>query len=475
MTVFEEVEIPKPLDYVHHLVHEGKVNVFHSHITSFNPQIDQARMHLVDVSAKAQESEDTDSLGWHAYYQALTQLETCPEMVRDSIASAVGTKKASEEEDAKLIFHSFSILSDHFARNHGDPRICGDTGWLLNTRTVTGPTSATVHPHHQTSDRVGSLARSGSVNNPLVLNSIAARMTALHPRSDAKSYHSLLDASCAYHAELGRKFIESKTAELPETMLPVNFTRYLKRLEVEPGTLPSIGREIDALVSAADEYLECTPVAVAATLSVITKGLAMSVPLNLRVSTSRLLIRLANLKFKTGSATECLLILDDIEGPIMSNSGFKDIGIFCSVKAECLLYMASSPVASLDDQIDLMVDAMKCLQLAISAYDKGSFVAYLPRALAMAAAVANKLKVPGICNFYSVKYSQIAVANEGYMSFFPSEDGSMAITATGQPKLPSELTNSPKPARRKDRMVSPMSPVGRGRGLQTLISWNSGN
>ena len=475
MKVFEEVEIPKPLDYVHHLVHEGKVFVKHCTLLSFNSQIDEARMHLVDVSAKAQESEDTDSLGWHAYYQALTQLETCPEKVKDSIASAVGTKKASEEEDAKLIFHSFSILSDHFARNHGDSRICGDPGWLLSTRTVAGPTQAAVHAHHQASDRVWSLARSGSVNNPLVLNSIAARMTALHPRSDAESFHSLLDASFAYHAELGRKFIESKTADLPEASLPVNFSRYLTRIEVEPGALPSIGREIDTLVSAADEYLACTPVAVAATLSVITKGLAMSVPLNLRVSTSRLLIRLAKLKLTTGSATECLLILDDIEGPILSNSGYLDIGIFSSVKAECLLSMASSPVTSPDDQIDLVVDAMKCIQLAVSAYDKGGFVAHLSRAVALAAALANKLKVPGLCNFYSVKYSQIAVSNEGYTRFFPVEEGSMVVTATGQPKLPSDLTNSPKPARRKDRLVSPMSPVGRGRGLQTLISWNSGN
>jgi hypothetical protein len=137
--------------------------------------------------------------------------------------------------------------------------------------------------------------------------------------------------------------------------------------------------------------------------------------------------------------------------------------------------MASSPVTSPDDQIDLVVDAMKCIQFAVSAYDKGGYVAHLSRAVALAAALANKLKVPGLCNFYSVKYSQIAVSNEGYTRFFPAEEGSMVVTATGQPKLPSDLTNSPKPARRKDRLVSPMSPVGRGRGLQTLISWNSGN
>ena len=438
---------------------------------STSSQISDASMHLADVEAKAQESEDPDMLAWHAFYNAIVNSKSTPSSVCPSLAQAVCSKRVSEEDDAKLLFHSFVFMADHFARFHADPRICSIAPTLERPRVIAAGHAASANPNLQTVDRLWNLLRTPQLSNPFALNSAARRMLAGYSGEVDASSNQVIDSNIAFESDMGLKFVSSHLVGVNSGSIPDPFVNYLNRekLDVRPDD-GSVHGELETCLTTLDQLLDCPSLPVAAILSTVAHALAISVPLQLSIFTVRILLRLAQLRIRTHSLVEATLILDDIEGPVFSNCTHFDAGRFFEIKADCLIAISEKVhLYSVEGQIDLLCDALKAIQTAIVAYDRSHAIDGLLNCTLTAAVVSQKLKVESLCTFYAVKYQQITAADSDTGRFFPTDTDS--VLETGQPKLPSELTHSPK-AVKKD-MMSPLSPAGRGRGLQTLITWRS--
>ena len=380
---------------------------------------------------------------------------------------AVVRRRSTEELDSTLISHALLFLSDHAGRYHSDERFLGSLDLLTKQRSCPQSASHSNSSHHQPSDRVWSLCRSSDITNPLVLCGVAERQNSIQVSCGNKS--RVVRSNVAYEMELGFDFFNHCVKVIDENDYPETFRIYQQRKTLETvGLQPSAMKQLEIIMTDIDSLIRLHELPFSACMSKITRGLSIAVPLHLRISTSRLLIRLAKVKQLTHSLAEAILILDDIESTVVPNSPFQDLGLFFLTRAETLLKLSNGFP---EDEIDLMADSLRNLQLAISAFDKAQIrTEELLKCVALAAACSNKLDLSSHCNFYAVKYHQISAAYQSGRAtrFFPDEDAT-SVFSTGQPKLPSELILSPK----SSKFVSPLSPVGTGRGLQTLVSWNS--
>ena len=434
----------------------------------FNTQI-----YLLDASARLFDFEDANYSSWRSFYSAVatssSQLLSCIRLITESIKF----RKSCEEADARLIFHSFMYLSDLFSRNHSDPRICAIPTEILKTRQTCIVTSGLGSGPHPSVDRLWGLTKSCRLDHPFSLNSVSKKILSVYPHREGLQAVHINDASISIQGELGMKFVECVLSSAEPNEIPESIKAYCSRMPVRFAS-ECLNLQLEAIISELDIYLsESSSQASSLFLANVAKGLAISVPLKLGISTSRVLIRLAQFKQENNFVAEALAMLDEIDGIVGSNCSYLDLGIFQLTRAECLLMIHSTVSENCDEFIGLLCDAMRSLQLAIASFDRGYCTDKLLHCVITAAVVANKLQQSGMCNFYSVKYHQInAAKNMSSLGtrFFPADE----CDKSGQPKLPSELTQSPRPGKKE---IGPLSPIGRGRGLQTLISWkiNSGN
>lgn len=433
----------------------------------FNTQI-----YLLDVSARLLDIEDANYLSWRSFYSAVaspsSQQLSCIRMILE----AIKFKKSCEEADARLIFYSFMYLSDLFSRNHSDPRICAVPPEIFKTRQSCIVTSGLSSSPHPSVDRLWGLTKSCRLDHPFSLNNVSKKVLSVYPHREGLLAVQINDASISIQCELGVKFVECVLSSVEPNEIPESIKAYCSRMPLRFAS-ECINLQLEEIISEMDMYLtESTSQASCLFLASVAKALAISVPLKLDISTSRVLIRLAQFKQEKNFVAEALAMLDEIDGIVCSNCSYLDSGIFHLTRAECLLSIHSTVSELCDEFIGLLCDAMRSLQLAIASFDKGYCTEKLLYCVLAAAVVAYKLQQNGMCNFYSVKYHQINAAQSVSLlgsRFFPAE-----FDQSGQPKLPSELTQSPRPGKKEN---GPLSPLGRGRGLQTLISWktNSGN
>ena len=432
-----------------------------------------AQIYLLDASARLLDIEDANYSSWRSFYSAVaspsSQLLSCIRLIAESIKF----RKSCEEADARLIFHSFMYLSDLFSRNHSDPRICVIPPEIFKTRQSCIVTPGLGSGPHPSVDRLWGLTKSCRLDHPFSLNSVSKKVLSVYPHREGLLAVQINDASIATQCELGIKFVECVLSSVEPNEIPKSIKAYCSRMHVRFAS-ECINLQLEAIISEMDMHLsESSSQAASLFLASVAKALAISVPLKLDISTSRVLIRLAQYKRENQFVAEALAMLDEIDGIVCSNCSYLDLGIFHLTRAECLLSIHSTVSENCDEFTGLLCDAMRSLQSAIASFDRGYCTDKLLHCVITAAVVANKLQQNGMCNFYSVKYHQInAAKNMSSLGtrFFPADE----CDKSGQPKLPSELTQSPRPGRKEN---GPLSPIGRARGLQTLISWkiNSGN
>lgn len=405
---------------------------------------------------------------WQSYYNAVIESYTSPERVPHEVAASVSTKRLDEEDDAKLLFHSFSFMSDHFSKHHADERKCALPAAIQRPRQIPSGTSGPGHLNP--CDRLWAQTRYSDLNNAFGLNNSAKLMEASY-HSAPSSLITSLDANSAICQELGLQYLKvvcDLDSEVPSSLSQV-LNRHGSKFP-EHSNAKTANECINDLLERVDGLLDCPTIPIAAIMESIARGLAISLPLTLKVSTARLLVRLSRLRVHQGALADAVLLLDDIEGVVIANCAFYDIGVFFAVRAEALVSLAASAG---DDEAAVLCDALKAVQLSVSAFDKGFATKQLKEAVTLAACICSKLELTGMCNFYSVKFQQINADSGMQERFFPLETGDLeSVFNLGQPKIPSEVTNSPKA---KDASVAPMSPAGRGRGLQTLIRWTANN
>ena len=431
-------------------------------------------MHLLDAAAKLQENEAQDYSAWHFFYSAI--LKSCtsvPSSIR-LLFDAVSTRRIHEEDDAKVIYHSFMFLSDIFSRHHSDPRFCQVAASFSKARQCTLSHLGSVAGPHQVFDRLWSLGKSPQIDNPFCLNNVAKRVLSVYPHGEGDTQIEINRASASIQSELGLKFCDSIVSCMDSSHIPETIQSFVSRVQQRFST-SCVKQDLEDLIMKLDEILDKTDSgAQSAFLEIAAKALAISVPLKLSISTDRLLIRLAKFKQRQSNIAEALILLDEIEGVVCSNCSYSDVGRFHSTRAECLLSLHSRIPEYSDDSITVLCDALKCLQHAIAAFDRAFSTEKLLQSVLTAAVISNQLEQNGMCNFYSVKYYQISAGTTSSSfktRFFPAEGKEL-----GQPQIPLELAQSPRQGK-NERPASPLSPFGKGRGLQTLISWkiSSGN
>ena len=420
-------------------------------------------MHLVDLANVVRESDDQGLSGWYQFYTAaITSQKSESAKYKKAVENILIVRRTIEEDDATLLAHTFALQSDMFTKHHGDPYFCDVPSALQNQRQP--PTVVQLPGHSQQPDRISNLLRNPEYGNPFCMTDAARKMASIRPEDG--SLHSQLEASTAITHELGLGYIIGGFGSSYEMADFVQ--RYInkERSHFPIESSETVNARIDELVGEVDGILKSARCAPSAILFLISSGLAISVPLKLKISTARLLVRLARAHQRMDRIPEAMVLLDELDGIILSNGSHVDSGMLYLSRAETLLSLTSKVAESEDDHHNLICDALKNTQLAIAAFDRGHEKEYLLDCVGLAAALCTRLDIPGMCNFYAVKYLQIK-ASDMSERFFPV-DGD----ALGQPKIPSEITHSPK-AKKDPLLAAPGSPVGSARGLQTLIRWTT--
>lgn len=417
----------------------------------------------MDLANFVREIDDQGLSGWCQYYTAaINSQKKDAVQYKKAVESILALRRSSEEEDASLLAYTFAMQSDMFTNHHRDQHFC-DVPGPLQTQKI--PLVAAHLPSHsQQPDRIGNLLRNPEFGNPFCMTDAARKMASI--RSEDCSVHAQLEASTAIAHELGLGFVLGGFSNLPE--IPDFVQRYMnkERSHFPMESSETVNARIERMLEGIDGFFLSSKQAPSALLFQISSALAMSVPLGLKISTARLLSRLARVYQQTDRIPEALILLDDLDGIILSSGSHLDAGLLHLTRAEILMSLSTKLDECEDDHNNLVCDALKSVQMAIAAFDRGHEKEYLANSVGLAAALSHKLDVPGMCNFYAVKYLQIE-ASDMSERFFPV-DGD----ALGQPKIPSEVTHSPKT--KKDALqTAPGSPVGSARGLQTLIRWTT--
>ena len=403
--------------------------------------------------------------GWCHYYEAVLAAQSSDfSSFNKSISSLFASRRVSDDEDAKLIYHAFMLLSDVYSKAHGDANLCEVPPAVFKVRQ--SQVSIPVPGQQPHSDRLWNVIKSGEKMNAFHMSDNARKIRSVYMPPE-QGVHSLVEMNAAILNELGLGFV-SEVVNKSHTV-PHSVEDYLNR---RANTFPTenvgiVNAEIERIINDVDAYLNCNPLPLSGVLSELARGFAISIPLGLRISTARLVVRLARTNLMTKRVGESLLHLDDVQATILSNCSYYDMGLFHYVRAEALIALLAELPDSCEDYGGILCDALKCMQHSIAALDRADSKDLLLEAVGIAAALCHKLDIGGMKNFYAVKYIQIS-ASDMCECFFPAEDGQ----ALGQPKIPSEITHSPKPKKKEE---SPMSPVGSGRGLQTLIRWSHSN
>ena len=310
------------------------------------------------------------------------------------------------------------------------------------------------------SDRLWNLVRTNQLANPFVLSQVARRQLGVYVLPNRRDSVSLIvDANTAIAHDLGLQFTQSLLSAVSEkAAIPDRICKYLERTDSREtkldASLPCAQSKCSAYIGKLDSLLKQPKLATAGILETVIRGLSLAVELGLRIQVVRILIRLAQVHVRRGNVVDAILILDDIEGIVLSNCQHFDLGLFHQCKAECLLTAAEGA----PDPTDLFHDSLRSLQLAITSFDICQSLEQLMSCVVLAAILADQIGLTGLASFYAVKRLQMLARPTG--SFFSEVESS-------QPKLPGS------PAR--TRQQNPLSPLGQGRGIQTLISWSNDN
>lgn len=403
--------------------------------------------------------------GWCHYYEAVLAAQSSDfSTFNKAISSLFGNRRVSDDEDAKLIYHAFMLLSDVYSKGHGDANLCEVPPAVFKVRQ--SQVSVPVPGHQPHSDRLWNVIKSGELLNAFHMSDNARKIRSVHMPPE-QGVHSLMEMNAASLGELGLGFVSDLVHN--SNTVPHSVEDYMNRAS---NSFPRenegiVNAEIERIIHGVDVYLNCSPFPLAGVLSQLARGFAIAIPVGLRISTARLLVRLARTHLMTKRVAECLLHLDDIQATLLANCTYYDMGLFHFVRGEALVALLEDLPDSCEDYCDILCDALKCMQQSIAALDRANRKDLLLEAVGIAAALCHKLDIGGMKNFYAVKYLQISCSDMSER-FFPAEEGQ----ALGQPKIPSAITHSPKPKKKEE---APMSPIGSGRGLQTLIRWSHSN
>ena len=464
MTIFHSTALPSPQDYVENRLHEGKVCEI-LHLYSLLAQFEDARIYNMDLCSMIQGDDNAEWIGWHAYYDCIISAITKDGDASRSVSKILSGRGPSKVGDATLLFFTFAFLSEHFTKCP-DERILQVV--LEHLRKPRPPPNASVASNHNPqSDQIWNLLRVPEITNAFNLSQAARKMTCLYPNHKDALIRNLA-VSTAVVGELGQDMVRAflGSAEADTDL----FSNYVNRYEV---SYPSDSKEcfnakIDEILIYIDSLTSCHPFPTGAVISELSLGFAIAIPMDLRISTARLLIRVARANQRMDRLAEGFLILDDMEGTIITNCSHYDVGMFHLARTELLIKLSES----FDESGQLLIDALKSIQLSVAALDKSMMKNRLLQVVGIAVALCDRLDISGMRNFYSVKFLQIKASDEGMSErFFPSDDDS----SLGQPKIPSDITLSPKSPQLKKPLLDepPLSPIGTGRGLQTLIKWTS--
>jgi hypothetical protein len=402
-----------------------------------------------------------DVSGWQAFYSAVLTAGEDEGEVRRAIGRIFSSRRSSDEEDAGLLFHTFAFLSENIAKKGNVGAVQEITDYLRRPRQPINP-QAVVLPHNAPVDRVWNLLKVPDISDSLSLIHAAMKMTALY-HTEKGALLGILRTSAVVMVDLGLEMAKA-TLGASSSELPLSLSNYLERGEISfpPDCGDCSQASIEKIVAEVDELFYSGRFPAAAILSRIQTGLSISKAADLRICSARLLVRLARAHQHAGRLGEGLLILDDVESVIRANCSFSDVGNFYLARAELLLALAAKFT---DDSVDIRCDALKSLQNSVAAFDRSGKRKSLLAAVALAANMSDKLGLESLRNFYSVKFLQIKAADEEMSErFFPCQDG------IGQPRILLEIAKSPRSQKSVD-LGSPTSPVGSGRGLQTLIKW----
>jgi hypothetical protein len=409
-------------------------------------------MHLADALSKAHEDDDRDVAAWHSFYQAVIHCQSDPGTVIKSISSALRDRSGDDMSDAKIVFHALSVLAYHLSIYKAveclPPFDCPRSGRLNHHGHLHAGAPVNV-------DRVWTLVKSRSDEaNSFSISKLITRVSNFYGLSNSPgSIARALHLNAAALSEVGRRYI-SEYAKIDPLEAVVD---YRSNPVIASSSTSSLPHKLPLLLARVD--LESSPDAV-------IEGLILCVQSGLNVSASRFLIRLANLLLAEGRVAQTFLLLDDIRSVVLSDCSYSDQGCYFETQFKALLSITS---ADEDETIRLLVDAFKAAQLSISAYDKARERKLLIQSIEHMIGIVDNLNVPGIMNFYSVKLVNILRVEDEGILHFPDQDSNTDIFGTGQPKLPSDITLSPK-GKRCIELPGPRSPQG-GRGIQTLLSW----
>ena len=379
-------------------------------------------MHLIDVSNKAQETEDIDLLAWNQFYKAILGFK---ESSADSYALldfVMSVRRGNEADEAKMIFHAFLFL----AGMNTCPIGVSLDRFFLHSRHF--PVSI-VHQGIPPVDRVWNMVRASSeLSNPFVLNQISCRQLEFFS-SDEKlaqlNTNRICEANIALSLDLSVYFASaifpsSVVSDFPD--LSAHLNKSLER--------PIKDESFEGLDTLFD------PLRMGAIFREISSLLIVS---NGRIHKARVLLRLARLFNSLNRETQALFLLEDIETTILANCQLFDVGLFHLCKAHCLLGLGK-----------VNIDTLKCVQNAITALGKTVNKIVFIECIVLAALISRQLGLDTV-QFYSDMYTAVMSGAE-HMG--------------AQPELPVTVIT---------QEVFPLSPLGQGRGVQTLIAWSKHN
>jgi hypothetical protein len=462
MTVFPEVTIPNPLEYVKFLIHEDKVRLNIWFPFRF-PKTEEASLHLVDLLSRSQETDDQELKSWYAFYNNCICAKSDQNARVEDFLLPLSVRQPSEEVDACLIVHSCLVMATLLSH---EPK--GAKSWPFAKNRTSNHSNAPVlignlHPNY---DRVWHLVKSQSSTSPLVLNSLARRLLNILPGG----YNDRIDfgyRQCLEAVDVGKIYRSLCSGNSRD--LEYRGSDHVSTI----GNGPKVN-DLDSTLALCDELIRSmtstSQTVPSALLCKMATGLSLAVRKDLPTSRDRFLIRLSQIRLKQNRIAEAIVLLDDIEPDVVVNCNLTDCGLLFQTRAECLLKLASDEA---QEEHSILIEAFKDIQFAIAAYDRVACIPNLLRSTMIAACIANRISSTGLTNFYSVKFAAICSQMDGVSQrHFPCDQdddklipGSFMIN-TGQPKVPSEITLSP---RGKTCLLPPTSP--KGRGMQTLISW----
>ena len=375
-------------------------------------------MHLVDVGSKSQESDDIHMTAWYQFYQAVLNQKKSIEEVCQELGTALWVRRTDDEDESKMLFHTLLFLSSVWKSSACFSEV------FSRPRNFPVTTASTLHP---TPDRLWALARSPHINNPFVLNQLSRRQLAIYAYSESpteRDYVNIIaEVNIAIRLDMGVNFCRSLLSPIEDWEVHVP-SSILNNLHGNPNLCVKL-----------DKLLTLPKLPVSAIYRQLMSGLAGSTP----IQHSRFLLRLALLKSRMNQPTDALLLLEDIQDTVLANCTQIDIGLLYMAKAEALLFLARD----LAETEEVLSDCSQLLQEAIAAFHTSPQTPYLLGCIVLAELVAKKRGQVELENTY--KRMQNAQNMDEVM-----------------PQLESKPHGSPIPT----------SPVG-GRGIQTLIAWNT--